>query len=131
MKTYTAEHARGGAADLQVVLANLRSVEHGVERGNLVDLHWGHFEDLRRLVHGGQSQKVVVLLLSNEQYRDASRGLVVSGVLVENSVNSGVRLLTELEGTLLEVVFSVSVVGEGAEAELLGGHGHGCWESGT
>ena len=63
--TYASEHAWGSAADLEMVLADLGSVEHGVEGGDLVDLHVGHFEDLGSLVHGAQRQEVVVLLLGS------------------------------------------------------------------
>ena len=70
--TYASEHAGGRATHLQVVLADLRPVEHRVEGSDLVDLHGGHFEDLGGLVHGRQSQKVVVLLLSDEKNGDHS-----------------------------------------------------------
>ena len=66
--TYSSNHAWGGSADLKVVLADSGSVEHREERGDLIDLHWGHLENLGSLVHGRQSQEVVVLLLSKEQY---------------------------------------------------------------
>jgi len=37
------EHAGSGATDLKVVLANLGSVEHGVETSYLIHLHGSHF----------------------------------------------------------------------------------------
>ena len=40
--TYTSEHAGGGATDLKMVLANLGSVEHGVETSHLIHLHGSH-----------------------------------------------------------------------------------------
>ena len=70
--TYTAEHARSGAANLQVVLADLGSVEHGVESGDFVNLHRGHLEDLGGFVHSRQGQEVVVLLLRNEEHGNNS-----------------------------------------------------------
>lgn len=71
--TYTAEHARSGSANLQMVLADLGSVEHGVEGSDFINLHWGHLEDLGGLVHGRKGQEVIVLLLCNEQDRDDCR----------------------------------------------------------
>ena len=83
MFTYTTKEAGRGSADLQVILADLRPVEHRVEGGDLVHLHWRHLKHLGCLVHGTERQEVVVLLLSDEQDRDAGRGLVVVGVLSE------------------------------------------------
>ena len=40
--TYTSEHAGSSATHLEVVLAELDSVEHSVETSYLVDLHGGH-----------------------------------------------------------------------------------------
>lgn len=81
--TGAAEHARCGAADLEMVLADLGAVEHGIERGDFVDLHGSHVEDLGDLVHGGEGQEVVVLLLRDEEGRDAGGLLVVGGVFAE------------------------------------------------
>jgi len=67
----SSQHARSGAAYLKMILADLGAVEHGVEGGDLVDLHGLHVEDLRDLVHRRESQKVIVLLLCNKQSRDA------------------------------------------------------------
>ena len=64
--TYTSEHAGSGAANLKVILANLRPVEHGIESGDFIHLHGGHFENLCCLVHGRECQEVIVLLLGNE-----------------------------------------------------------------
>ena len=110
--TYTSEHAWGSSAHLQVILAHLGSVEHGVEGGDLVYLHLGHFEDLGSLVHGWQGQEVVVLLLGDEEDGDYGWGFVVVGVLGQKNVNCFVWLLSEFKWRLLKIIFSVSVVGE-------------------
>lgn len=120
MGTYTAEEAGGRAADLEVVLADLGAVEHRVEGSDLVDLHGGHLEDLCNLVHRGQGQEVVVLLLSDEQDRNAARRLVVVRVLGLKRLDGGVGLVSELEWRLIQVVVRVSMVREGRESETLG-----------
>ena len=56
-----------------MVLADLSSVKHSVERSNFVHLHGGHFEGLGDFVHSGECQEVVVLLLGDEKGRDAGR----------------------------------------------------------
>ena len=104
---------------MQVVLANLCSVEHGVEAGHFVDLHWGHLENLGGLVHGRECQEVVVLLLSDEQDWDAGRRLVVVWVLGEELLDGSVAFLRELKWTFIQVVFCVAVVSEGAEVVAL------------
>ena len=81
--TYAAKETGCGSTDLQVILSDLRPVEHRVEGGDLVHLHRRHLQHLRCLVHGTQRQKVVVLLLSDEQDWNDSRRLVVVGVLGE------------------------------------------------
>ena len=40
--TYTSEHAGSSTTHLEVVLAELGSVEHSVETSYLVDLHGSH-----------------------------------------------------------------------------------------
>ena len=109
-----------------MVLANLCSVEHGVEGGDLVDLHGGHLEDLGSLVHGGKREEVIVLLLSDEQDWDDGRGLVVVGVLGKELLNGCVAFSSELKRCLLLVVFSVTMVCKRTEAESLrSSHQHG------
>jgi len=48
-------HARGGATELQMVLSKFCSIEHSIETGHLIYLHWFHLENLSNLVHSGQS----------------------------------------------------------------------------
>ena len=108
--TYSTDHAWGCPADLEVVLANFSAVEHRVEAGNFVDLHRGHIEDLCSFVHGGQGQKVVVLLLSDEEHRNDCRRLVIVGVPGQELLDGSVRLLSKFEWSLIQVVFSVSMV---------------------
>ena len=69
--------AGGGPADLKVILSDLGAVEHGVEGGDLVDLHGLHVEDFGDLVHCGESQEVIVLLLCDKEGRDACGLLIV------------------------------------------------------
>ena len=85
--TYTTDHARGGSAHLKVILANLCTVEHGVERSDFVHLHGSHLEDLGDFVHGSESKEVIVLLLSDKQDGNAATRLVVVWVLSEKSFN--------------------------------------------
>ena len=88
--TYTANHARSGAADLQVVLAHLGAVEHRVERGDFVDLHRGHLENFRHFVHSGECEEVIVLLLRDKQHWDDAARFVVFGVPLEQGINRSV-----------------------------------------
>ena len=52
---------------MDVMSADLLSIEHGVERCNLEDLHGLHFQYLGYLVHSGECQEVIVLFLSNKK----------------------------------------------------------------
>ena len=88
--TYTANHARSGAADLQVVLADLGSVEHRVERGDFVDLHRCHFEHLGHLVHRGECKEVIVLFLRDKQHWDHAARFVVVWVPLKKGLNCSV-----------------------------------------
>ena len=45
------DHARSCATELDVILAKSGPVEHSIERGNLVDLHGFHFQNLSDFVH--------------------------------------------------------------------------------
>jgi len=121
------EHARGGTAHLQVVLADLGTVEHGVERCDFIHLHGRHVENLGDLVHCREGEEVVVLLLSDEESRDASGLLVVRGVLVEQILDLSVVLRGELEGSIVIIVLGVSVVRKGGEGGArLGEEGGDC-----
>ena len=75
--SYASDHARSGAAHLQVELAYSAAVEHGVETGYLVDLHGSHVENLGDLVHRRESEVVLVLLLRYEEQGDDCGVLVV------------------------------------------------------
>lgn len=46
------EHARSGAAELQVELAHALSVVHGVEGSHFEDVDLGNLEHLGHLLHG-------------------------------------------------------------------------------
>ena len=56
------EPARGGGADLDVVLACRVPHEHGVEGGHLVDAHPGHSDELGHVMHRGYGQPPVLPL---------------------------------------------------------------------
>jgi len=111
----SSEEAGSSSADLQVVLAHSGSVEHGVEGGDLIHLHGSHLQNLGSLVHRRQSQKVVVLLLSDEQHGNTRRRLVIVRELIQQNVNGLVRFFSELKWSLVQVIFSVSMVGKGGK----------------
>ena len=95
-----------------MILADLSAVEHGIERCDFIDLHWCHVEDLSDFVHCRECQKVLILLLCDEEYWDACRLLVVGWVLLKDSIDLCVVFLSEFEGCILVVVLGVSVVRE-------------------
>ena len=57
------EPARGGGADLDVVLASRVPHEHGVEGGYLINSHPGHANDLCHMMHARDWQPASVLSL--------------------------------------------------------------------
>ena len=56
------EPARGGGADLDVVLARRVPHEHGVEGGHLVHSHPGHSDEFGHVMHRGYRQPTVLPL---------------------------------------------------------------------
>jgi len=66
-----------GAAQLDVIFAHFRPVEHTVKSGHLIDPDFCHVQQLGDTVHGRKAQEAVVLLLSQVQQGDDSRLLVV------------------------------------------------------
>lgn len=108
--TYTANHAWSGTADLKMILADLRPIEHRVERCDFIDLHWRHLEHFGNLVHGRQRQEVIVLLLGNEKHRDDTTGLVVIWVLFEQRIDCSVGFLSEFKWRLFTVILGISMV---------------------
>ena len=103
-----AEHARGGGAHTNDVLANLFSDVHRVESGDLVDLHGRDFEDLGDLVHGDQG-KPSVLLLGEGKEGHGGTLLVLLGVLGDDFVDLGHVLICKLKGCRRVVVGRVDV----------------------
>jgi len=97
LKTYTSEHTRSCTANLQMVLSNFSSVEHCVERCDLVDLHGCHLKNFGNFIHSRECQEVVVLLLSNEKGWNHSRGLIITWVLLDQNLNSIETCLSEFE----------------------------------
>mmetsp|Transcript_18176 Transcript_18176/g.55700 ORF Transcript_18176/g.55700 Transcript_18176/m.55700 type:complete len:254 (+) Transcript_18176:271-1032(+) len=63
----TAHHARRRPAQLDEVLAHFLAIEHGVERGDFVDAHGGHVQQLRDAVHRRERQPAPVLSLGEVQ----------------------------------------------------------------
>lgn len=62
--------AGSGSTDLQMELSDPFAVEHGVEGGHLVYVHFVDLRDFSHLSHGGQGEEVVVLLLGQVQERN-------------------------------------------------------------
>mmetsp|Transcript_18880 Transcript_18880/g.29535 ORF Transcript_18880/g.29535 Transcript_18880/m.29535 type:complete len:230 (-) Transcript_18880:179-868(-) len=108
----SANHAWRGGAHLDVVLANLIPVVHGVEGGNLVYTHGGHVEDHCNLVHSrdwnpasaSKIRHVFCLLLGQVQERHDCRTLVVGWILLQDNGN----LLVVLGGEIPKQVSIVS-----------------------
>ena len=109
-----------------MVFSKLCSIEHGVEGGNLVDLHRLHLEDLSDLVHRRQSQEVVVLLLGNEEHWNDSAMLVVVWEVTKLFLDLFVILSCKFEWSFLNVILSISVVDESPHGPLLAGY-HLSW----
>ena len=80
-----------------MVLSDFCSVEHSVERCNLVYLHGCHLQNLGDFIHRRESQEVVVLLLSDEESRYNGGRFVVVGVLFHQYLNSVEAGLSKLE----------------------------------
>ena len=112
-KAYAANHAGGGAAHLQVVLAHWRPIKHRIEGSDLIHINFTHIQYLGNLVHSAQRDPVAVLLLGYVEQRNDSRALVVPRVLRHHSLDLAVVLLCEVEGRVGVVVGSVLVGGEG------------------
>jgi hypothetical protein len=91
----------GGAA-LDVVATNGLSVVHGVESGNLVDTHGGHFQPAGNLVHDTDAAETVLALTKVEKGHDGGL-LVLRRVSAEDLLNELFILGIELEGDI-EVV---------------------------
>lgn len=114
----TAEHARGGGADLHKVLTDWfpvscdecgwawdgegrdAPVEHGVEGGDLVDTHGGHLEEVCDVVHDGDGGPALVLALAEVEEGDDGGLLVLRGVVGDDFLGTLEVLGGEFEGNL-------------------------------
>lgn len=112
----TAEHARGGGAELQEVLSNRLAVEHGVESGDLVNTHGGHLEELGDVVHDRDGNPTGVLTLTEVEQWDDGSLLVLFGVVGDDLLCHLLVLLVELERNVGVVVVGVTVDKEGVGA---------------
>jgi hypothetical protein len=97
-----------GAA-LNVVTTNGVSVVHGVESGNLVDTHGGHFQSAGDLVHDADAAETVLALAKVEQGHDGSL-LVLRRVSAEDFLDELLILGIEGEGDVEVVLWCVTVL---------------------
>mmetsp|Transcript_33793 Transcript_33793/g.60368 ORF Transcript_33793/g.60368 Transcript_33793/m.60368 type:complete len:372 (-) Transcript_33793:59-1174(-) len=112
----TVQAAGRGAAHHDVVLTNLGAVKHCVEGGNLVHTDGRHLKYFRHLIHCGQSEPPLVLLLCEVQHRDTGRCLVVAGVPAQDFSHPLIVSLREVEWRLQVVLRRVLV-----DVENIGG----------
>ena len=84
-----AQHAGRRAAHHDVVLPHRHAVEHGVERGHLVDADRRHLQKLGDAVHHLHGEEAVVLLLRDVEERDHRAALVVGGYRCRISLTVG------------------------------------------
>lgn len=94
-----------------MVLANRLAVVHGVEGGDFVDAHWGHFKESGDLVHDADAGPAV-LALGEVQERHDGGFLVLGGVAFEDLVDELEVLLGELEGDVGVVIRVISVLAD-------------------
>lgn len=77
----SADHAGGGDANLQMVLANGAVVVHAIERGDLEDALLGNTANLRNLKHGWEGDPSTVLPLGQMEEGHDGGLLLGFGVL--------------------------------------------------
>ena len=77
---WSSQLAGSGAAHLQVELSDSFPVEHGVEGGNLIDVHLVDFCDFGYFAHGGDWQEVLILFLCEGQQRNNGGSFPIAGV---------------------------------------------------
>lgn len=83
----TTDHAGRGAAELNEEFSHALSVEHGVERRDLVHLHVRDLTNLSDLFHHSQTAKVIVLALSQIQQRNDSALFEVLRIATQDRVH--------------------------------------------
>ena len=90
-------------------LARRIPVVHGVEGGDLVDTHWGHFQYPRNLIHDADAGEAVLALAEVEERHDG--GLLVLGrVPRDNLLDELLVLRRELEGNVRIVLGRIAVL---------------------
>jgi hypothetical protein len=94
---------------LDVVTTDGVSVVHGVESGNLVDAHGGHFQSAGDLVHDADTAETVLALAKVEQGHDGGL-LVLRRVSAEDFLNELLVLGIESEGDVEVVLWCVAVL---------------------
>lgn len=103
------EPARGGCADLNVILAHGVPHKHGVKGGHLVDPHPGHADDGSDVVHGTDGQPAAVLPLGKVQQRDHSGALVAVRIDGHDGLGALSIFFGELERSVLVIIGRVSM----------------------
>lgn len=96
-------------AGLDVELADRGTVVHGVEGGDFVDAHGGHFKDASDFVHDADRSITVLALAEVEQGQDG-RLLVLRRVALDDLGDNFLVLLGELEGDIRIIVGGVAVL---------------------
>lgn len=95
---------------LQMKSSHRVTVVHGVERGDLVDTHWGHLQQPRDLIHDTYTREAVLALAQVEK-RHHGGFLVLRRVALEDF---GDELLVdgiELKGNFRVILWCISVLG--------------------
>ena len=90
-------------------LADGVPVIHGVEGGDLVDAHGGHFEEAGDLVHDADAGEAVLSLAEVEKRHDGGL-LVLAGVAGQDFLDELLILGVELEGNAGVVLGRVAVL---------------------
>lgn len=79
------------------------SLEHGIERGNFIDSHWGNFQNSSNFIHNSNGAVSKLTLTKIEEGHDGSL-LVVRRILGNGFINFG--LVLSIEGK-----FGIGIVG--------------------
>lgn len=79
-------------------LSNPLAIEHGIERGYFVYIHFVDFSDFGYFAHCGEGEEVLVLFLGESQQRYNGWPFPVGRVFIEYFVNFFVIIGSEVEG---------------------------------
>jgi hypothetical protein len=97
----------------------LCSIEHRIERSYFIYIHWWNFKDLGNLVHGSESEEIVVLLLGHHEEWNNATALVVGWEIIQDLLNLVIIVIGEVERLVWSIVFSVPMVHIFGELSLL------------